>query len=298
MSADVISLAHGDYRLEILPRLGGCVGSFTHRQRHLLRPTAPGVDDAFQSASFPLVPYANRIADGLFLFHDREVRIPRNARGQAHPLHGHSWHEPWRVAARSDRHAVLTFLYEAGSWPWTYSAEQALTVSDSGLRVDLTLTNRDSRPMPAGLGWHPYFPRTARTWLQAEVRGAWEIDEDFLPTTHVTGARFGDWTRGEIVERPDLVDNCHTGWAGSARILLAGADGGDIRLTMSASEALRWLHIYVPVGKGFFCVEPVSHMPNAVNRPEPPEQTGLVSLEPGSSLSAWIQLGVAAPVAS
>jgi aldose 1-epimerase len=271
------------------------------------------VDDAFQSASFALVPYANRIADGVFRFRGREVRIPRNARGQAHPLHGHAWHEPWRVAASSDRHVTLTFAYEAGSWPWTYSAEQTFTLSDSGLRVDLTVTNRDSQTMPAGLGWHPYFPRTTRTRLQASVSGAWQINDEFLPTAHVAGARFGDWSRGDIVERPALIDHCHTGWGGTARILLAGAASdagtastgpgvaggpgpdGDIVLTMSASEALRWLHVYIPVGRDFFCVEPVSHMPNAVNRPEAPEETGLASLEPGGSLSSWIHLGVTTP---
>jgi aldose 1-epimerase len=43
--------------------------------------------------------------------------------------------------------------------------------------------------------------------------------------------------------------------------------------------------IYTPQAHDFFCVEPVSHMPNAVNRPEPADITGLRSLAPGEAMA-------------
>ncbi len=50
--------------------------------------------------------------------------------------------------------------------------------------------------------------------------------------------------------------------------------------------------VYTPVDKDFFCVEPVSHVGNAIHNAEPASQ-GLRRLEPGQSLDAWVKLEVA-----
>ena len=55
------------------------------------------------------------------------------------------------------------------------------------------------------------------------------------------------------------------------------------RLTMATAADLAFTVIYHPKGAPFFCVEPVSHMTDAINRAEPPEITGLVWLEPGAT---------------
>ena len=56
-------------------------------------------------------------------------------------------------------------------------------------------------------------------------------------------------------------------------------------ISVTASEELRFLHLYMPRGEPFFCAEPVSAMPNAFNRQEPAELTGLRILAPGESCS-------------
>jgi aldose 1-epimerase len=287
-----ISLACGDFRLEVVPQLGAAVAAFTCRGHHVLRPARRGTDNPFETSSFALVPYANRIAGGAFRFAGRDVLIPRNAPDQAHPLHGDAWRHPWNIRETGERHTVLTFEHERDSWPWRYRAEQTLTLNDSGLVVDLSLRNTDSLPMPAGLGWHPYFPLSADVELRAQVLGAWLSNGECLPTDHITDSRLGDWSRGEVVERATLVDNCHTGWTGPALIRYP-REG--LELSMAASGALRWLHIYIPPGRDFFCVEPVSHMPDAVNRAEPATETGLEVLEPGARFDAHISLHVKAP---
>jgi galactose mutarotase-like enzyme len=46
------------------------------------------------------------------------------------------------------------------------------------LTVELTLQNESDAPMPAGLGWHPYFSRTPRAAITADVRAIWLTDEE------------------------------------------------------------------------------------------------------------------------
>jgi len=285
----VIALSDGDLTLELLPELGAAVATLRYQGRDVLRPTAPGASDPFETAAFALAPFANRIANGRFRVGDRELWIPRNAPDQAHPLHGHAWRKPWRVESAARDSAVLSFEHPADSWPWRYSVMQTLTLRGDSLEVSLSLENRDATPMPAGLGWHPYFHKGQGATLRAHLEGVWLTDEEYLPERLGQGTRFGQWGRGDEVARGELVDHCHTGWPGVAEILLPEKG---LRLALTASRALRWLHIYSPPGKDFFCVEPVSHMPNAVNRSAPPAVTGAKLLAPGERLEARVTLSV------
>jgi aldose 1-epimerase len=285
----VISLTHGDLSLELLPDLGAAVATLRYRGRDVLRPTPAGATDPFQTAAFALVPFANRIAGGLFRTGGREVRIGRNAPDQAHPLHGHAWRQPWRIQSAERERVALSFEHAADSWPWRYGATQTLTLRAERLEVALAVENRDSTPMPAGLGWHPYFHKGAGALLRTQLEGVWLTDAECLPLQLADATRFGQWGRGDALARAELIDHCHTGWSGAAEIVLPEER---LRLALSATAALRWLHIYSPPDKDFFCVEPVSHMPDAVNRPEPPAITGLRLLAPGEQLEARVTLVV------
>ena len=50
--------------------------------------------------------------------------------------------------------------------------------------------------------------------------------------------------------------------------------------------------VYTPPGRDFFCVEPVSHVNNAVRSDDPLGQ-GLIALGSGETAQAWMQLDVA-----
>ena len=285
----MIALSDGDLTLELLPDLGAAVATLRYQGRDVLRPTPPGADDPFDTAAFALAPFANRIADGHFRVGNREVKIPCNAPGQAHPLHGHAWRKPWRVESATTDRAVLIFEHPADSWPWRYTVTQTLALRGDSLEVTLAIENQDATPMPVGLGWHPYFRKGPGAQLKTHVEGVWLTDEEFLPVRLAHGTRFGQWGRGDGLTRPELIDHCHTGWPGVAEIVLPEQR---LRLALTASRALHWLHIYSPPGKDFFCVEPVSQMPNAVNRSAPPAMTGQRLLAPAERFDARVTLSV------
>ncbi len=289
MAHESLSLADGELTLELLPGLGAAVATLRYQGRDVLRPTPPGATDPFDTAAFALVPFANRIADGRFRVGGREVTIPRNAPGQAHPLHGHGWRRPWRVDEAARDRAALSYEHSPDDWPWAYAATQTLSLRGDSLEVALSVENRDSTPMPAGLGWHPYFHKGRGATLRAHLEGVWLTDEESLPVRLAHGTRFAQWGRGDELARPELIDHCHTGWPGVAEILLPEER---LRLALTASRALRWLHIYSPPALDFFCVEPVSQMPNAVNRSAPPAITGQRLLAPGERFDARVTLSV------
>ena len=60
--------------------------------------------------------------------------------------------------------------------------------------------------------------------------------------------------------------------------------GADLSLSIQAASNLRYVQIYTPPNQDFFCVEPVSHMPDAINRA--PDDMQL--LAPGEQIDTQI----------
>jgi aldose 1-epimerase len=285
----MISLTQGGMELDLAPEVGGSVTRFAFESCDVLRPASKGTFTQGDACTFALVPFANRIEHGVLHFQGREYTLAKNFGNHPHSLHGHGWQTAWRVVSLSRDQVTLAYDYEAGDWPWTYSAEQVLTLAKGGMTHQLTVRSRDSKPMPTSLGFHPYFPRMPNTRLTASVKGMWQVDPTMTPTDHVEGSPLLDLSRGALLDHAPFVDNCFTGWHSPAHI--DQPDSG-LDISLEASPECTFFHIFVPVGQNFFAAEPVSAMPNAFNRPEPATVTGARVLAPGASFSIEMRLGV------
>lgn len=283
-----LSLCSGDYALSFLPDLGGSLSRLTWRGRDMLRPARAEIVDPFDAASFPLVPYANRIANGVFRFEGQEIRLTPNLESHPHPLHGQAWLAPWRVVEQDEDRARLLFLHDIpDEWPWAYSVEQIIALSADGVRIDLRIANLSQEAMPVSYGFHPYFPKLPGARFITAARGVWLADEDLVPTVPADGSHFLSLEKGVDLATAPFVDHCHTGWRGAATIIQPSQG---MSLEMEASPDLGFLHIFTPKAAAFFCLEPVSAMPDAMNRSEPDAVTGLKKIAPGETASAYITL--------
>lgn len=264
----------GALEAALSPMVGGSLLWLTHDGVNLLRHAPAGSNDPLDMASFPLLPYANRIANGRFAFDGREHSLPLNFGDHPHSIHGTGWQAPWTVRARAGDavHIVQTHAADA-HWPWAYHAQQHIQIRPDSVHIALSLTNESAQAMPAGLGLHPYFQADADTWLQFTASRLWLATPDMLPDRETPADAMGDWSRGAPVIGDSLIDNAYGGWNGRATI----RRGDGLRLDLSASGA-NWLHVYRPPGSLDFCLEPVSHMPNAINRGE-----GMQVLAPGAT---------------
>jgi aldose 1-epimerase len=291
---DRVALAAGALRAELWPAVGGSLGAFyagTGGGRlDFVRPaTAESVvrEGPLAMGSFPLVPYSGRIRDGRFTFAGRQVALPPNFPPARHSIHGHGWQAPWSVDEATGGRAVLDYRHEAGDWPYPYRARQIVTLAPDRLTMRIELTNDGQQAMPAGIGHHPYFPRTPAARVTAAIGRVWLADDEVMPTTLVEpppDRRLGD---GVAVDRVAL-DNVFTGWSGRAAIDWPERRA---RLAIAAGPPLGFLVVYTPPGRDFFCVEPVSHCPDAVNAaPRGVPDVGLVALAPGETLAGEMVL--------
>lgn len=273
------------FEAEVLPALGGGLCRWRLGQRELLRPAPAQVDHPVQLASFPLVPFSNRIAQGRFELAGRSVRLPANWPPHPHAIHGFGWQSPWSVAHLETARIVLAHRHAHGPWPWPYASELVVTLREERLVQRLAVTNLASTPMPAGLGLHPYFPKPPHARLAARAAAVWLTSPDGIPTERCSIPPEWDFAREREVD--DLrLDHAFDGWDRSAT--LRWPDGSGVQVHASAACSI--LAIYAPEGCDFLCLEPVTHVPDALNRPEPASLTGLRVLTPGESFTIEVVL--------
>jgi aldose 1-epimerase len=79
-------------------------------------------------------------------------------------------------------------------------------------------------------------------------------------------------------------DHCFQGWRGPARIR-------DEKLSLRLSSSLPYLVVFTPDSKPYYCVEPVSHVSNAIHMADPLAH-GLRAVAAGATFDAWMKLEV------
>jgi aldose 1-epimerase len=290
----LLTLAAGKLDLTLAPAVGGGIARFDFRAGDGEKiPILRGVDgepaSVLDAASFPLVPYCNRIRGGTFRFRHRNVTLVQNMPPDPSPLHGQGWISPWKMLRSNSTEAELRFEHRAGEWPWHYQALQHFRLDPAGLTLVLTCRNLSGEPMPCGLGQHPYFPCTAETRLDTRVTSVWTIDERVLPVEKLPAQGRYD-LRDRRVCGQDL-DNGFGGWDGRARIATPGLP---FAIEMSSPDA-RFFQLYSPVSGGLFVAEPVSHANAALNAPEADwPELGLRVLDPDETMALTMRIDVLA----
>jgi aldose 1-epimerase len=284
MDESLLVLEQQQMRLTLDPRRGGVVRELKWRGFDILRPTPDGAgDDPLDTACFPMVPYVNRVAHGRFTFEGRSVQLARNWSGDPHPLHGQGWRSPWGVTTASKSSATLRFEGGGDEWPWPYSCEQRFQLQQETLSIELTVRNLSEQPMPAMLGLHPYFPDAHHARLLAQLPRVWLTDREALPTEEASTPPAWSFEPARTVNTVAL-DHGFTGWNGVAFLKWP-----QYTVTLRAPDC-RFLHIYAPTGRDFFCIEPQTAPPGALSRN--PMEASIVA--PGGRLAVRVHLSVGA----
>jgi aldose 1-epimerase len=279
IDTDLLELAAGELRLALAPAVGGSIASFTRewneadaqRRLHWLRPAsdeALALRNPLGMASFPLLPFCNRIRNGRASFEGREIRFPPNhpAADSPHPLHGLGWQLTWQVVSAEPARAELALEVSASrAWPWRFAARQRFELDEHRLSVTISLTNKDTAAMPAGIGHHPYFPHKPATRLTSRTQAMWRGDAEVMPTTLEAGEAVKRLGSGVVLSELDL-DNNFVGWDREAVVEWpADADGPHRSLVMRAQPPLDYFVVYCPRGFDHFCAEPVSQCTDWLN---------------------------------
>ena len=283
--ADTIALRSGDTLLEVSPITGGSITRYatTHANRvyEWMRPATEAAiaeGSAGQTASFPMVPFSNRIRNGRFTFNGRDVQLTELFGREPHAIHGHGWRAPWSVVNRTEDTLTLEYHHAADSWPWAYRAEQTFELRDTILIVRFSVTNEATDTMPVGFGLHPYFVRTPNVRRHAEIGEMWRTNDNALPAELVPPPAQLAFGAAGLDPDASVLDNNFLNFGGEYRIAWPEWPAS---LQVQADPIYSCLVIYTPHGQDFFCAEPATNCIDAVNLAAAGRlDTGLIALEP------------------
>ena len=258
----IVQLQNGDSQVTLCPQIGAAIARFTWHGHDILRRASDNaINEGLvrQMGVYPLVPYSNRIGQAKLIVGDQTFALRPNFMQEPHAIHGFGWQRAWEVVTRRADSAELHLKHSPDDdWPFACEATQSVRLSADALQLGLVVKNNDQRMMPAGLGFHPYFPLLPGTHLQTGWKGMWKMDGESLPTEPGPVPPEADFSQ----LRPVMdwkVDHCFTNW--SRRAVL---DYPAYRMQLDASDACRQIVVFAPNdGRNFIALEPVTNINNA-----------------------------------
>ena len=221
----------------VYPEFGGRVGSLAVRG-HEMFVTGDATKDPLSWGCYPMVPYAGRVRDALLNFGDRQFTLRKNV--PPHSIHGTVFDRTWKILETNST-SVLLEISLGDDWPFRGTVQHRIQLSDSNLKMQLSVNARDV--MPVQIGWHPWFVKPQSTSLQ--FGAMLQRDKSGIAT--------------EVQIRPPTtpVDDCFINPDELLTITI-----GNAQLTL-LSDCSHWVIYDIPTEAT--CIEPQSGPPNGIN---------------------------------
>jgi aldose 1-epimerase len=287
-TAGGLALAGDGWEALLLPGQGAAFARLAFRGAAVLAPLPFGADpNSSFAGGFLMAPWTNRLDEGRLPVGGTTWYLPINRPADDTAIHGLVRDAAWTVVEAEAARAVLVQQGDAAAAgvPWHWHARLEVVLEAAGFRLALGVTNAGTQPFPFGCGWHPFFARPPGTRLRFAATTLFARDARCLPiavqpSTGVDGAE----------PAYEGLDTHFAGWDGVAEVARP-----DLTLRLEASGA--WagnLQVFAPGGSHILCVEPVSHVPDAPNRPDFARFGPLSLLAPGETLHAALRIAATA----
>jgi len=284
--ASALTLRAGRTTATFLPELGMTGVSLRHERREYL--AAPGGPAALRDGhtlGLPLLaPWANRLGRRRFRVGSGSVDLRGrrvHADGNGLPIHGLLVGAPgWEVTPEPARRGGAVTVravhaLDTPAFPFPHRIELTYALRPGRLDVRTTVVPTGSVEVPVAFGWHPYLrvpgaPRS-RWRLRLPARTHRELDARGLPT--------GRWWP-EPAEADPIGRRSFDDLYGLGRRRVMALETDDHAVEIRADAGYGWGQVWVPPGRAFAALEPMTVPTGALVRGEVPW------VAPGDSFSA------------
>ena len=259
-----------------------------------------------------LFPFPGRIRHGAFSFEGRTFTLPHNDSTQQHAIHGFTPRNPWRVTdfEEGKDSGRLTGQFHLSQdlpsahslWPSDFRLTVSYVLLPDRLQVEAAVVNLGPRPLPFGLGYHPYFrlPSVVEDnidglLLQAHVNEVWEAEGN-LPTgerSKVTGPidfrqsrPIGDTSLDHVFTRVIAGPSGGNGLTVLAELSHENRRG---RLQVCADASFRELVLFTPPHRHAIAIEPYTCSADAANLATRGINSGWGVIAPNDQWSASVE---------
>jgi aldose 1-epimerase len=279
----VLRIADGPLEAVLLPDAGARLHRLRAFGHDLLRTPPDPADhlrEPFFWGGYLMAPWCNRIAATATAVGGRTIQVPSNfPDGSA--IHGQVYAIPWTVTGTG------TCSVRAGGdgWPWPYDVTLSAEAHDTLLSLRWRLTNLADEPMPAGIGFHPWWQRPIQVSVDAGLAYASNLAStpDPLPVTGPLDLR-------TLAAPADGLDGTWTD-ASSGPVELVWPEL-DVRAAVTASTNARYVAVATRPDLGAIAVEPQTHAPDGLRRLLDGRSDGLAWLSARESLALDLEIKV------
>ncbi len=284
-------------------------------------------NESFKMGGAILVPFANRIRGKLVAgsksieteVMGKKVRIPANWQGknpgaELHANHGFilsSAMTSVRTEA-DDSHSAASGVLEAGDfsgrWPSKTEVSISAALTDVLFRLRVTVKNAGEEEMPVGIGWHPYFRipsgnrEQARIVIPARERLLVDNYDNVFPTGKtepVAGTSYDVSVSSGLSLGKKYLDDAFVALSkddqGRMEMQLIDAAARYGLRVMGDSKEINAVQVYSPSDKAFVALEPQFNYPDPFSPVWKGQDTGMVKLKPGQSVTYGVVLMLFVP---
>ena len=249
-----------------------------------------------------LFPFPNRLRGGKFHFAGKDYHLPLTESSGSHAIHGFAPRVPWRVVGTESGPDFASVTGELrlsrdvpgglDLWPADFNLRVTYILSAGRLAVDAEVTNPDTKPLPFGLGYHPYFKLPDRPGLtadgmtlRADTAEYWAAEQG-IATGELAATPAGADFRAASVVGSRVLDQLTKRTDGAAGFLAELSTPGGGTLTVEAGGDFRELLLFTPPHRRAVAIEPYTCTSDAANLWSRGVDAGWRVLEPGG---AWRQ---------
>jgi aldose 1-epimerase len=246
------------------------------RERLLIQP-ATGIEPAIGWGCYLMAPFVGRVFGGTVCWGGRTAQLPLNSGQQA--IHGAVFDVPWEVEAQTSESVTLACTFDPARWPFRGSMTQRVAIAGGRLTLEAEILAEE--PMPAAIGWHPWFRSDG-----ADLRVGVQSDSvlRLAPDLTPTGELLPVDSRTDLRARPGLaglrLDDVFVSVASPVVL-----DWPDLELLVAFERPVAAVVVYSHPQAA--CVEPTTAWPDSIRLAATGRlDTGLVTLAAGERLQA------------
>jgi aldose 1-epimerase len=268
----------------------------------------PGFETGTERASgsgIPLLfPFPGRIAGTEFTWQGQAFPLEEGD-GQGNAIHGFVLNRPWRILEQSANEITGQFQASMDDpqllkcWPADFSITVTYRLEGNVLTTRIRGENPDDKPLPCGLGTHPYFrlplggSSAEDCVIRLPITHQWELVE-MLPTgNRVAVPQSTAYQRG--VRFADIsLDNVFSGLQFHDHWCVAEVEdpAGGSSLKLKFDDNFRECVVYTPPHREAICIEPYTCVAGAFDLLDQEIDAGVRVLEPGEVITAVVEMRV------
>jgi aldose 1-epimerase len=238
-----------------------------------------------------LMPFPGRTPKGRYQLAGKHYELKPNTKDQAYSIHGFVCKKPFRIVrtAVSDHRASVILEYkhkgDTKGYPFKFSVRLTYTLASRSFSCTTSIRNLDSRAIPMGDGWHPYYKisdKINRLILSLPPHSVVELSDQKIPTGRIVRP---SRKTSKVPLRRKMIDTVFDLGERRRRVttkLIDPKNGLELHLWQEAGAGkYRYLVIYRPPSGTSLAIEPWTCAPNAANN-----KMGLIMLKPGGKFMA------------